>query len=151
MGLIKQQLLPCSKALRVQHDRSQTIQGQPFEKGHLQPCRVGRLAFHCGRKLAVIPTKNQLLAAMANRNQCCRLSRLRRFVNQYLMIAGKKKKTLPRAVFSKTGNDSLGTFSLRNCLQILFDFLLRFDQATNGKQVSLRMLLPALIAVQQTT
>ena len=37
VGLIQQQLLPCSKALRVQHDRPQTIQGQPFEKDIFSP------------------------------------------------------------------------------------------------------------------
>ena len=103
--------MACSKALRVQHDRPQTIQGQPFEQGHLKPCWVGRLAFHCGRKLAVISTKNQLLAAMANWNQCCRLRRLWSFINQDLMVQSHEKRKHFLAVFSKTANESLATLS----------------------------------------
>ena len=148
--------MACSKALRVQHDRPQTIQGQPFEQGHLKPCWVGRLAFHCGRKLAVISTKNQLLAAMANWNQCCRLRRLWSFINQDLMMQNHEKRKHFLAVFSKTANESLATLSHSEKLSSnplwMFDvFLLKFDQATKGKEVSFRMLLPALMTVQQTT
>ena len=67
----------------------------------------------------------------------------------------REKKALPRSVLQncKRITCHIVTFweiILKSSLDV-WCFMLKFDQATKGKEVSFRMLLPALMAVQQTT
>ena len=133
-ALIQQQLFPCSKALRVQHDRPQTIQGQPFEQGHLKPCWVGRLAFHCGSWQWSPQRTNCLQPWQIGTNVAVSVACEASSIRTLWCKITRKESTSSQCSPKLQTNHLPHCHILRNYPQILFGFLMFFVEIWSGDQ-----------------